>query len=243
MTARDPIAVFAPPRARASRARTLRRWHRACGLVAGVGLIWLALTGTPLLLTDTLGLAHRPVPSWVAAHVYGIAQADARTTLSAQGHRLAAVDGEWRFDGRPVLATPRAPIALVSTEGLWFAVGPRNVVLLDASGEVVERFEVESIGLPSIASAWHDPGAGACVGSPSGDVRCTRDGGRWTPGAPRSVHAPVGTVAVPSLERALQDLHALRFAGPLAPWLGATFGLALMFLGVSGLWAAWRRRH
>ncbi|MFT3801354.1 MAG: hypothetical protein QM766_09070 [Burkholderiaceae bacterium] len=42
----------------------------------------------------------------------------------------------------------------------------------------------------------------------------------------------------------IQDLHALRFLGRAAKVFAALFGLALVVLGVTGLWTAIRpRRH
>jgi len=58
-----------------------------------------------------------------------------------------------------------------------------------------------------------------------------------------AVTAAAATAAAPeaiTAERLIQDLHALRFLGGFADMLAALFGLALIVLGVTGLWTAIR---
>lgn len=223
----------------------LRSAHRLCGIVAGAGLLWLSLTAIPLIARPDL--ARHPAPAWLLSLLYGPAQLPPLASFSEGRHRLDGSAAEWTFDATTLDAPPGRPVALLGHDGLWFAVGSTGLVLLSERGEVVERIPAVMVGLERIASAASIEGQ-VCLADLSGSTRCSPDGIAW---ATRSAHepgpqAPTSPTSIESgpitLERALLDLHALRFAGPAAPWIGTLFAVSLAFLAASGLMLALRQR-
>ena len=224
------------------------RWlHRWCGLVAGVGVLWLSLTGLPLFMADNWGLSRAALPAWIERVVYG-ERVDHLPLYRAGAHSLTGSREHWQFDGHGIDDPPGVPLALGGAPGHWFAVGARGLLLLGEQGEVIERIESRTLGVGSI-SASATAGQQFCVRG-SDAAACSIDGVDWLRSVPAAiVWQPIappaaGSGATLTWERLFQDLHALRFLGPPARWLGVLLALSLMFLAVTGAWQALsRHRH
>lgn len=253
----------------------MRVVHRLVGLYAAIGVIWLALTGVLLQLSVPLRWDRTPLPDGLMALVYPTAVAASQGSFVAGPHELTGSAQGWRFDAVPIGDPPGAPLALLPGGGLWFAIGERGAVLLDAGGNLVERLSWAAVGLgrPMAVAALDDR---ACVRDDRRREACSADGVEWsepggeasrqppsvsprTPGwrplsavahdaagravgtrpggAPDGREGAAGARPLPTWERLFQDLHALRFAGPAAVWLGVGFGLAALTLVLTGLWS------
>lgn len=234
--------------------RLLRLVHKWCGLVAGVGVLWLGLTGIPLFLSDVLGLPAMPLPAAWQRSFYGVVAAGP-AVLQFNDHRLLVnAGGTWTIDGHPVAHPPGQALDLIQAGDLLYVIGSQGVLLLSRDGEPVDRFDAVALGLTRIDDAGTRVAAGSppavCVRDDARQARCSDDGMRWSESAAaapidwhRRSPAPAGAEPIHA-ERFLQDIHALRFLGPLAPWLGALFGAALTVLAVTGLWSVLStRRH
>jgi hypothetical protein len=204
--------------------RRLRALHRTAGVIAGVGVIWLGLTGLLLQLAAPFGWDRAPLPAGLMRVLYP------RVEASAAG-------------------APLARLVAGGAAALRAELGPTELVLRDADDQPIERIALATIGLGMPAATLVE-GARICVRDTAGAARCTTDGvdwqqpngtaGSWTrvslsPGTPR------GDAQAPTWERLLQDLHAWRFAGPLAPALGVAVALALLALALTGLWTTLTR--
>ena len=266
----------------APRPGRLRRWHRLAGLGSAIGLLWLALTGLPLFLSDSLGLARLPAPAFIRHGLYRLA-APVRRSIKVLGHEIAEpLAGTWTFDGRPLPNPVGTLLAAMPAGPTWFLAGSAGIMLVDGQGGVIDHVAGASIGLGRlVAAGWlvqealharsdetgrtrgavgdearvtdgnratdEAHGSGSfCVADTAGRIRCSSDGLDWQPVDPGVVNwLPVEPVdaadesaPVITVERVLQDLHTLRFLGPFAAVLGVIVGLAMVFLAVSGLFAA-----
>lgn len=226
--------------------RARLRWlHRWCGLVAGVGVLWLSLTGLPLFMADVWGLSRAALPASIMRVVYG-ERIDRMPLYRAGAHMLTGSRERWHFDGHGIDDPPGVPLALGGTPGHWFALGVRGLLLLGDQGEVIERIESRTLGVGSI-SAIATAGAQFCVRG-SDAAACSIDGVEWLHSVPvaiawQPIAAPVSGATL-TWERLFQDLHGLRFLGPAARWLGVLLALSLIFLAVTGAWQALsRHRH
>ena len=215
----------------------LRVFHRWCGLISAVGILWLALTGMPLFASEFFELARRPAPAWLQQAFYGIGPA-ASMSIEQAGHRFAGTERTWSFDGFEIVDPPGAPLALRSR---WRALvrhrhSRRRAAFAPRRGHRAHR--CRSIPLGEVDATGTNAAGAVCLRDRSGRSRCTVDGIEWSPPSPadimweiagRARHASI------SVERLFQDLHALRFLGWGAAVLGIVFGLALSFLASSGL--------
>jgi hypothetical protein len=126
--------------------RLIYRWHRRIGLAASVLLLVLAVTGMLLNHSERLGLdgAHvrwSPLLDW-----YGLAPEH-----PPQGYRLGKqwlvlLEGQAYLDGKPVadgLGKPAGAVAL--PPGFIIAGGQRELALLTADGQLVERLGPASL--------------------------------------------------------------------------------------------------
>ena len=215
----------------------LRIAHRWCGLIASLGVLWLALTGLPLFVSDALDLAHRPAPDWIVRSMYGV-QVYAPVRLLRDGHSLLASGRQWLFDDVAINEAPGKPLALFAQQSQWIAIGSAGLVVLDRSGVVLDRVDYRALGLPSLAAVGFADDGALCLRAQDGGSRCSADAIDWRAPVklPLVRWQEVDTRVLPfiSWERLCADLHALRFLGQGATWLGVLVALAMSFLAISG---------
>lgn len=236
-------------------AQRVQCWHRRAGLLAGVVLALLALSGIALNHTDALGLAARKVTApWVLAH-YGRAPALPHSGFVAAGHVVVAAGGTAFLDGRALpVATGRLAGALALPSGELVVALPDELLLVDAHGTVVERIG-DADGLPGPVRRI---GAGVdgvpVVATGAGDhaldlgrLRWSRyaDRVRWSRPEPLTAAARdalrVGLAGeAVSLERVLLDLHSGRWFGAAGVLVVDLAGLVCLLLAASGAWTWWR---
>lgn len=227
----------------------LLRWHRRVGLMAMAFIVVVSITGIALNHTKGLGLESTVHQPWLLA-LYGIdppsvalvALDDARIVHDGvdrlyREEQLVAQCGDF-FAG--AIHWAQGWIAACG-DALWVFEGDR----------LVERIGREH-GLPGTVEA---------VGLQQGDIRLLIDAEAWALDLQSLVFSPLpntgpdlawspvriiphgsaGTPAVPlgstlSLEQVILDLHSGRLFGQLTVLLMDLSGIAMLLLGLSGLW-------
>ncbi|GIX31918.1 MAG: hypothetical protein KatS3mg124_2390 [Porticoccaceae bacterium] len=234
-------------RDRVRRLAALRRWHRRLGLPLALWLAWLAASGVALNHGAALGLDRRPLPSWLAESLYGVAVEPPQGV--ALDELWLGVAGETLFAGeRPVDRCSRLVGAARSGE-LVYAACPEAVYALTRNGELVEAM---TAGLPGVVASFGRCGELPCL--VSGDTTFALDPVRlvWVPHpaspqvAPAAPPPPdllprLAARAVPAeftWERLVRDLHSGALFG-LGPWLADLFAVGLVLLSALGF-ALWR---
>lgn len=217
----------------------LRRLHKRLGLVAGIGILWLAVTGLAIVWSDDLGLPRTPAPGWIAK-LYGSAAASIRL-ISSDGH-VVEYDGRWRFDGHALTVALHAPsLLLAGPGGLYYAVAEDGIALIAPDGTLVESVSAASLGTSKLTRAGGNAQR-VCAGD--GAIRCTADSAEWKPadGNPPALLPVAAASSAPSMERVFLDLHAARFLGPAEKLVWTVLAIALLLLPWTGLRLALRKR-
>jgi hypothetical protein len=216
-----------------------RRIHKRLGIAAGIGIVWLALTGLAIVWSDNLGLPHTSAPGWIS-NLYGTQAANIRL-ISGDGHTVE-YDGRWRFDGRPLDVALSAPSLLIAGPGeLYYAVAEDGIALIAPDGTLVESVPAATLGTERLTRAGGNAQR-LCAGN--GAVRCTNDSAEWKPAdADLPALMPVAEARpAPNMERVFLDLHAARFLGPMEKLLWTVLAVALLLLPWSGLRLALRKQ-
>lgn len=239
--------------------RVLARSHRWLGLGAALFVLWLAATGLLVNHAEDLGLARATVRSHWLLDVYRIGAPAVAAAYPAGEHWLVQADRSLYLDGRYVAALgdeERLLGAVELGESYAVATGTR-LRLLDRDGAPVETIG-PAHGLPGDLHRLGTAARGLLA------VR-TRDGVfaadplvldwrrgvlpvQWSeaespPAALRTAIERDARTRVLTREQLVRDLHSGRLFGPWAKWLADLAALALVSLGVSGVWLWWRARQ
>lgn len=217
---------------------SMRRLHKRLGLVAGIGMLWLAVTGLAIVWSDNLNLPRTTVPGWIA-RIYGSTPTVVRL-VSSDGHVLE-YNGHWQFDGHALQVSLHAPsLLLAGPVNLYYAIADNGVALIAGDGTLVDSVSAATLGQQQLSRAGGNAQL-LCAGDVT--LRCTSDSAVWKAGnklPPLLNVAPASSA--PSMERLLLDLHAGRFLSPAQKILWTLLALALMLLPWSGLRLALRKR-
>jgi hypothetical protein len=215
-----------------------RRIHKRLGIAAGIGILWLALSGLAIVWSDNLGLPRTPAPDWIA-NLYGTQQTNVRL-VSGDGHALQ-YDGRWHFDSHPLSVSLNSPSLLIAGPGgLYYAVAEDGIALIAPDGTLVESLSAAALGATKLTRAGGNAQR-VCAGDTA--LRCTTDSAEWKPAdADMPALLPISAAnPPPSLERVFLDLHAARFLGPAEKLAWTALALALILLPWSGLRLALRK--
>jgi hypothetical protein len=232
-------------------ASTARRLHRSLGAGLSIFIIFMVLTGLAINHSAGLGLDQRHASQPYLLDWYGLA--------GPENIHSFKVDNDWlSFAGSQVylnnthVATLSDGLGAVSSGDLLIAAGSDELLLIDRSGQLIER------------QAWDQPDTGSIesIGLlPDGHVVVKTPGQIWiadtqllqwkpadnTTGSPEwsySVTMPaniqqsitqqyVGNGL--SLERVMLDLHSGRIFGSIGSLIYDLLALAVGFLAISGL--------
>lgn len=230
--------------------RWYHRWHRAMGITAAAAIVYLALTGLPLMFGATLQLGRMPVTATWVLNWYGL-QAPAQAMASAGLVHL----GDMLFDASGKLASLPGFAGSVESRGMIVAAGTDRVLLLDPSTRtLVDTLTVS----PTILRLGQYPD-GLVLETTHSVMLSDREITGFEPAtaAPPATRwaevVPLGGTAndaardafraeLLTAERWLQDLHSGRFFGPVGIVVVDLAALALLALAGTGLILWWRRR-
>jgi hypothetical protein len=232
----------------------LHRWHRRMGAVAGIFVLWLAVSGIALNHSADLGLDHMPVsPPWLM-RIYGLHSVTPDRGFRSATHWMIGTDSRTVIDGRPLPNVIPQPLGLVAANDLLFAANASSIVVLDTRGQLVDTLQGSDLPLSSIRRIGQ--GDGVAVIADMQDHRfASRDGLNWMryggnvswamsetlPTAVTKRAAPYFRPQLP-LERILLDAHSGRIIGRFGPFLVDAVGVVFMLIALSGFWIYLRHR-
>lgn len=240
----------------------LRHWHRRIGLLAGLFLIWLALSGLVLNEGSRFGLdgvriQYAPLMRW-----YGLDGASTVEGYRAGAHWLVNAGDETLLDGTPLNPRPETILGAAATtldgHAVLFLATVDDLVLIDDGGQLIEKLNTASLPIHSIRRIGL--GKDGQIVIQDLDAYTSRDGETWTaatlddvhwstleplPDAARNAAAAHLQPSLP-LTRVLADAHSGRLFGRLGPLIIDLVAIGAILLALSGLWMIWRasrRRH
>lgn len=232
--------------------RIIRRWHAKVGVTAMLYLVFLVFSGWALNHTEALRLDEREITAPWLMRWYGI-QAAAPNNGYALGDAYFAWSGEkWALGSRLLAAAGGLPVGAVSAEGIHYIATAGTVYLFQADGQLLDKLESQSLPAAPIL-ALGKAGDRIVIKTPSA-IFVTTDGMSWQRGAttgvtwsaaqslPGEVKQQLAETLAPglSVQRILLDVHSGRIFGRYGIYVVDLLGLALLTLGMSGLWIYWR---
>jgi hypothetical protein len=232
----------------------LHRWHRRMGAVAGVFVLWLAISGIVLNHSADLGLDHKPVSTPWLMQIYGL-----RTIVPSQGfqsttHWMVGTDAQTVIDGHPLASALARPLGLVSVGSLLFAANVDSIVLLDAHGVLVDTLHASDLPIPAVRRIGQGDGV-VVIADSDGKRFASADGLGWKPYGGKVAWSTIEKLpesivraATPyfrphlPLERILLDAHSGRIAGHYGPLVVDGVGVVFVLIALSGIWLYVRHR-
>ena len=237
--------------------RHLLVWHRRLGLAAAAIVLLLAVTGLLLNHADRLRLGAIELRSdWLLAW-YGFPAVEEVVSYRAGEHWFSWSGTRLYVDDRMVVDAESAPVgAARAADGMFAVAFPDALVLVTASGELVERIGVAA--LPGEIERVGTLGTGRLlVATRDARFEASPDLTEWgrTDAAPQwSAPAPLPAPLADALrraergpglpaERVLLDLHSGRLFGVWGPWVMDGAAVAFVVLAITGIGNWWRRQR
>lgn len=236
------------------------RLHRWLGIWSFAIVLVIALTGIALNHTEALDLDGRHVKAGPVLKRYGMQPEGEPVVSVAGGHLLAQWGGECLFDEVAVYSAPEGAeliaAGMVNADEFAF-VFPREVIVCDASGGLVDRLDAASLPDSDIESAGSQDGELVLELSSGHSVRLVD----WLEAVPlegevASRFAFEQNVTASQrdrlasglrgeglpLSRVLLDLHSGRIFGIVGVLLYDLSAICLIVLGITGI-KLWLRRR
>lgn len=219
----------------------LLRWHRRVGVVLGIFLVWMTLSGILLNHDHDLGLDQKTLASSFWLHWYGIG---GQQPLMLGNRELRLVEnGLWLE--RQNLGTCPALLGMVQVNDLVVVACPEHVLLLTPSGELIDQTDqARGLSLHINALAVADDQvylqSGNKVYHLNIDDLSTIENDRQITAL--SWQEPRTAGATITWERWLLDAHSGRLFGKSGPWLVDILAVAVALLVLSG-WLLAKKRH
>ena len=227
--------------------RVVRKWHGHAGVAATLFLIFLVITGIILNHEETFKLDKREISTGWLMRWYGIHAANPEMGYT-MGDRYFSWEGEkWALGDKPLAGTAEHPVGAVAVNGMHFVATSSALYLFQADGQLVDKLEKQALpAYPVLALGLADDRV--VLQTPSGMMAST-DGLTWkkisAPATwsvlqplPDNTKRQMTVLLAPglSLERILLDVHSGRIFGRYGPWVVDAAAIALLLLGISGVW-------
>ncbi len=222
------------------------KWHRYLGLVLGIFVVNLAITGMLLNHTDDLKLVDRAVVNPLLLRHYGI---PTPRVLSAfrhdQHHLLDTTDGVY-LDARPLpIAAPL--VGLVAHEQLLLVANEQSLFLLSEEGELIDALQapetIQRLGVSAnlvvletstqALYTLNDDFTALLPLASSAGIRWSQREELQAAEQEKQL-ATLPRAGIP-LERVIQDLHSGRIFGRAGQWLFDAVAILMITLVLSGL--------
>lgn len=234
----------------------LYRMHRVLGLTSALFVLLLAMTGLALNHTGLLGLdRHHVAGDWLLDW-YGI-EAPEITAFAAGNHHVAKMGDSLWLDGEPVLEDVDAMRGAVNSGRFLVVAFENELALLTGDGRLVERIEAGAGAPRDIRRVGATDDGSVVVEAADGRFSADPALTGWQPTIASTVDwsLPASLPAEKtrhlaqqwrgrglSVERLLLDLHSGRILGRFGVWLMDAMALIFIVLGITGVWAWFRRR-
>ena len=227
--------------------RIIRKWHGHAGVAATLFLIFLVITGIILNHEETFKLDKREISTGWLMRWYGIQAANPEMGYT-MGDRYFSWEGEkWALGNKSLAGTAEHPVGAVAVNGMHFVATSSALYLFQADGQLVDKLEKQALpAYPVLALGLADDRV--VLQTPSGMMAST-DGLTWqkisAPATwsvlqplPDNTKRQMTVLLAPglSLERILLDVHSGRIFGRYGPWVVDAAAIALLLLGISGVW-------
>ncbi|MCL2917920.1 PepSY-associated TM helix domain-containing protein [Shewanella litorisediminis] len=224
--------------------KQIRPWHRRIGIVGGLFLLLLTVTGILINHAADTGLTQARVRLPWLLDYYGIPL----PSHSGQFGDYGITDNLLWHQGTMVLEAKHPLIAATQWRNQTIAIDAENLYLLNGDGQLIET-QNKATGLPVPLKAMAIEGESQLwLSGQNGQYLADEDLIEWqstTSFAP--LHWLEGKAAERQLledarsahlhwERVLLDLHAGRIFGQWGVWLWDLLALGFVFLSLSGLY-------
>ena len=232
--------------------RIVRRWHGHVGIIATIFLVLLVLTGIVLNHEEALKLDKREISAPWLMNWYGIRGAEVNSGYLLGEHYFSWEGDKWALGDQPLAGSAENPVGAVEIGGVDYVATASAMYLYQADGQLLDKLEKQSLPAYPIL-ALGKIGDRVVLRTPAA-ILASADGLDWqkieanglswsTPQAlPEGVKSQMKIMLAPSLsvERVLLDVHSGRIFGRYGPWAVDIAAIALLMLGLSGLWMYWR---
>lgn len=232
--------------------RIVRRWHARIGMAAMLYLLFLVFSGWALNHGDTFKLDAREITAPWLMRWYGIHPVTPDSGYILGSTHLAWSGEKWSLGDRVLAGNSEQPQGAVVSAGIIYIATPYTLSLFQADGQLLEKLERQSLPATPIL-ALGSAGDRIALKTKTA-VFFTVDGVNWEKGAATGIRWST-TEALPAdikhrliaalapglpVQRILLDIHSGRIFGQYGPLFVDLVGLALLTLGMSGLWIYWR---
>ena len=229
----------------------LYRLHRYMGLLSGVVLIMLAVTGIALNHTEDLKLDSHKIKSTAILDWYGISSPQNLKSFATLDHWLTQLNQNIYFDKAMLIKTEENLLGSVETDEFIVAALSNSLLLLSVEGELIEQTplnNIKRIGLNSKKAVVIIAGEEQ-LSSNDGLLSWHSDNNKavtWSKNTilPESIKKTIQShfrSSILPLERVLLDIHSGRFFGMIGVIIVDISGIFVIILSLSGL-AIWLRR-
>ena len=238
--------------------RSFYIWHRRIGLLAGLFVLILSLTGIALNHTEALRLDDRHVSATWLLNWYGIGPPDELISFETGESWVTLVEDQLYMDERRLPGTYTEISGAVLMGETVVVVADGDALVLSPAGEFIERLGLIN-GIPAgVEKIGVGKDKALTVSAVHGLFRSDAELISWEPAAPgidgvvwssptsapreltERLRSDYQSHILP-LERVLLDLHSGRIAGGAGVILMDLAAIILMLLIVTGGWI-WAKR-
>ena len=246
--------------------RSLHVWHRTLGLLAGIFVIILAVTGILLNHTEDTGLDSRYVQSAWLLDWYGITPSTPLVSYAVKEHWVSQLGTRIYYDAIEVAADagplPEPLLGAVALPEMVVVATAGRLILLTHKGEHIETLAnsqgSNSQGLPAGIHAIGVSDEHLVVRTAHGDYVADTDLLQWKEQSVKDARWAVVAVAPQvvtqrllaayrgtglTLERVVLDLHSGRIVGSWGRWIMDIVAGILIFLAATGVWMWLKQRQ
>lgn len=219
----------------------LLHWHRRIGIILGVFLCWMIITGVLLNHDTDLALDQTSLTSDFWLKWYGVAPQQS-LTITDQSVRLTT---EGLLLGEQKLGTCSLLLGMVKQPTQITLACSDHLWLLTPTGELIDQLD-QLRGLNTTFTALATATNAVYLQNNNQVYRLNPDDMSLSPASSTenlSWQEPIHPGSNITLERWLLDAHSGRLLGGFGKWLVDGLSLALMVLVISGWVLARKRRH
>lgn len=232
--------------------RLIRRLHAKIGVAAMLYLIFLVLSGWTLNHAGSLKLDRLEINTPWLMRWYGLASVTPDTGFLTESTHLAWSGDKWAVGDQVLTHQDEQPLGAAETAGVIYIATPHTLSLFQQDGLLLDKLDSASLPATPVTALGK---AGKLVAVKTQHaIFLTQDGLNWekrsAPGIkwsapqalPEAVKQRLQHTLAPglSMQRILQDIHSGRILGQYGPVFVDLVGLALLILGLSGVWMFWR---
>lgn len=231
--------------------RIVRRWHGHVGVAATLFLVLIVLTGIALNHEQGLKLDKREISTPWLMRWYGIKAAEPKQGYLLGEQYFAWEGDKWALGNKPLPGSAEHPVGAIEVGGVDYVATSSALYLYQADGQLLDKLEKQSLPAYPIL-ALGKMGDSVVLKTPTA-MLVSQDGLTWRKAdagltwsslqpLPGDVRDQMTVMLAPglSLQRIFLDVHSGRIFGRYGPWVVDLAAIALLMLGLSGVWMYWR---